>query len=294
MGSQPSVICLGPWSLVIGDWSWKMLKMPSSTKFLADYHVHTPLCRHAVGRPEEFVAAARHAGLSELGFADHNPMPEHFDEWRMSIEQLPMYFEFVAEARSFGLPVRLGLECDFIPGFEPWIEKLAAKADWDFLFGSVHYIAPGWDVDNPRFIGRFDEGDVDEIWDLYWKRFVQCIDSGLFDAVTHPDLPKKFGYRPGGDLRRYYEPAVAALADQKIAYEINTAGLRKEVQEIYPAPEFIELAVAAGVPVLINSDAHAPSEIGFAFPEARQSARNAGYTSLVRFEGRRPFPERLD
>ena len=56
---------------------------------LADYHVHTPLCQHAHGWPAEFAARAVDLGLGELGFADHNPMPEQFDIWRMARADLP-------------------------------------------------------------------------------------------------------------------------------------------------------------------------------------------------------------
>src|SRR5262249_30134378 len=103
---------------------------------------------------------------------------------------------------------------------------------------------------------------------------------------AHPDLPKKFGYRPGGDLRRFYEPAVAALAECGLAYEINTAGLRKECRELYPAPEFVALACSAGVPVLINSDSHAVAELGAGFAEAVALAKSAGYTKAARFAQR--------
>ena len=186
-----------------------------------------------------------------------------------------------------GFSVRLGLECDFIEGHESWIETLAGKAPWDYLIGSVHYIAPGWDVDNPKYLSRFREHPVDDIWALYWKHYVRCIESGLFDFVGHPDLAKKFGHRPQGDLRRYYQPAVESLAKQDVAFEINTAGLRKEAEEIYPALQFIELAREAGVATLINSDAHAPGEVGYKFDQARDLARQAGYSKLCRFEKRR-------
>ena len=82
-----------------------------------DYHIHTVLCHHAVGDPIEYVQAARQAGLTEIGFADHNPMPEQFDAWRMSLDDLPQYLEMVEAAKSTGFPVRLGLECDFIDGY---------------------------------------------------------------------------------------------------------------------------------------------------------------------------------
>lgn len=254
----------------------------------ADYHLHTLLCRHALGVPADYARVALERGLPEIGFADHNPMPEPFDDWRMDLEELPRYLELVQAAREKypQLPIRLGLECDFIAGQEHWIEKLAGLADWDFLIGSVHYIAPGWEVDNPKWIGRFHELPVAEIWATYWKIYQQCIHSGLFDFVAHPDLPKKFGFRPAGDLRKFYEPSIAALAEKNVAVEINTAGLRKPVQELYPSRDFLEMAHAARVPLLINSDAHAPEEVGADFACATALARSVGYRESVRFQQR--------
>ena len=86
------------------------------------------------------------------------------------------------------------------------------------------------------------------------------LDRGLDIFVAHPDLPKKVGFRPAGDVRRYYEPAVAALAETSAPFEINTAGWRKDCREQYPAREFLDLAHTAGIPLLINSDAHAVAE----------------------------------
>jgi len=259
---------------------------------LTDYHTHTPLCHHAQGWPIDLARVAAARGLAELGLADHSPMPaalEPFDDWRMALADLPRYFDAVEEARAAfpALPIRLGLEVDYLPGHEAWIEQLAGMARWDFLIGSVHYIAPGWDVDNPAHISRFNDRPVAEIWQLYFDAYERCIRSGLFDFVAHPDLPKKFGHRPEGDLRRFYEPVITALAETGTAFEINTAGLRKPAGECYPAPEFLTLARHAGVSVLINSDAHAPEEIGAGFDTVLALAREAGFTEVTRFAGRK-------
>lgn len=255
---------------------------------LADYHTHTPLCRHAEGWPVELARVATERGLGELGFADHNPMPEPFDDWRMLIEELPRYIESVEEARAQfpALNIKLGLECDFLVGRESWIEKLAGMAQWDYLIGSVHYLPEGWEVDHPKYISRHTGANAEELWSSYWRTYERCIRSGLFDFVAHPDLPKKFGFRPPGDLRRFYDGAIAALAETGVAYEINTAGFRKECAEQYPALEFIQLARSAGVPVLINSDAHAPGEVGAGFEQAVALARSAGYSHTLRFTRR--------
>ena len=117
----------------------------------ADYHTHTPLCHHAVGEPEAFVDAALEAGLTEYGISDHAPqVPEPFDDWRMDLAQLPDYFAWIARARAHAggrIPIRAGMECDWLDGCEPWIAELASRYEWDYLIGSVHYLED-WDFDN--------------------------------------------------------------------------------------------------------------------------------------------------
>lgn len=256
---------------------------------LADYHLHTPLCLHATGHPSAYARQAVELGLAEIGFSDHNPMPEFFDDWRMLITDFPQYLAMVEEARAEfpHLPIRLGLECDYLEGRESWTDQQAEMADFDYLIGSVHYIAPGWDVDNPKHLSRWREsGAVEEIWGRYWELYAQMVRTRQFDFHAHPDLPKKFGLRPTGDLRSYYEPAIQALADTGGAIEVSTAGLRKDCAEIYPSRQFLEMAFEAGVPIVISSDSHSPGEVGLQFGEALALVREVGYRTSLRFHRR--------
>jgi histidinol-phosphatase (PHP family) len=228
-------------------------------------------------------------GFREIGFADHSPMREPFDDWRMLIEELPRYVEEVERARS-AVPevrIRMGLEVDFLRGCEEWVRELAGMADWDFLIGSVHYLPEGWEVDNPKYLRRYREENPERIWSEYWSVYREMVLSGLFDFVGHPDLPKKFGIRPSGDLGRFYRPVIEAMAEADVAFELNTAGLRKDCREIYPEPAFLRMAFEAGVPCLMNSDAHAVEELGADFEVGLGCLREAGYGAVCRFEGRR-------
>ena len=155
----------------------------------ADYHSHTPLCQHAQGEPEEYVQAAIEAKLSEYGISDHAPLtPEPFDDWRMLSKQLPDYFEWIERAQSAAsgkIPVRAGLECDWLPGCEPWIEELKGKYNWDYLIGSVHYLSD-WDFDNPAWLEKWAKTDIDDAWSRYWKTYTDMAESGLFDTLAPP------------------------------------------------------------------------------------------------------------
>jgi histidinol-phosphatase (PHP family) len=254
-----------------------------------DYHLHTPLCGHATGAPRDYVLAAQRAGLAEIGFSDHNPMPTQFDDWRMAPDQLPQYLELIEQARREfpHYPIRLGLECDFIPAYEGHIHYLAGKADWDYLIGAVHYITPDWDVDNPKHLKRWTEQPVEEIWQAYFDAYTKMIESCLFDFLAHPDLVKKFGHRPEGDLSRFYHATLDAAAEAGAILEVSTAGLRKDVREIYPSRGFLEAAYQRHIPIVINSDAHSPQEVAYEFDLAYTLVREVGYTEVMRFEKRK-------
>jgi histidinol-phosphatase (PHP family) len=256
----------------------------------ADYHMHTPLCRHAVGEPVEYAQRAVELGLSEIGFSDHSPMRQDgFDEWRMNFSQLDEYVaKFRLAQKQFPqLTIRLALEVDFLPGQEDWIRQLAALHPWDYFIGSVHYVSESWDIDNPAKISEWKKRDAFAVWQIYFDRLTLAAESKLFEIIGHADLPKKFGIRPAQDCKPLYEKFLDAAAKSDCVIELNTAGLRKDCQEIYPSRELLKIAFQKNVPITFGSDAHAPGEVGLNFAEAIALAKNVGYTKACRFKGRR-------
>jgi len=266
----------------------------------ADYHTHTPLCHHAEGTPEEYIDAAINAGLTEYGISCHAPQtPEPFDDWRMSLDDLPAYLDWIARAHEHAagrIPVRAGLELDWLPNNESQLETLSNYHDWDYLIGSVHYLpAQGqnhWDFDNPAHLSQwsaFSEAELEELWTHYWKTFSNMASSGFFDILAHPDLIKKFRsapQTPQGDLNRFYEPAIEAIAENGSTIEINTAGWHKPCAEQYPTKPFLELAASAGIPLVISSDAHHPNEVAQDFSKAIDLAKSCGFTHSSLFQKR--------
>jgi histidinol-phosphatase (PHP family) len=255
----------------------------------ADYHMHTPLCRHATGEPVDYARRAVELGLTEIGFSDHSPMPrDDFDNWRMFDRQLDEYVGKVrlAQKEFPQLTIRLALEVDFLPGHEDWIRALAARQPWDYFIGSVHYVSESWDIDNPAKLSEWKKRDAFAVWQIYFERLALAAESKLFDVIGHADLPKKFGIRPAQDCTPLYENFLDAAARGGCAIELNTAGLRKDCREIYPCPALLRLAFQKKVPITFGSDAHAPAEVGMNFAEAVALARSVGYRETVRFNRR--------
>jgi len=256
---------------------------------LPDYHTHTALCGHAAGRPGDYVKAAKAAGLSAIGMADHLPLlPEHDPDLTMRLADLPGYVSEVQEAKkeSPGY-VLLGIEADYRPQTVSEVAGLVEEYPFDYVIGSVHFL-DDWAFDDPRFVSEYADKDIDEVWLQYLELVGDAAESGLFTIMGHLDLVKKFGYRPNRALDKELDRLVERLARAGVLVEINTAGLHKPIGEVYPDPDILRRLRQAGVPITFGSDAHRPAEVGRDFAHAAELARTAGYTH---FAALKPAPD---
>ena len=266
---------------------------------LTDYHVHlrpdepdTPPERFFTSaNAERYRAAAEERGIAELGAAEHlhrfTAALEVWDHpfWReWARDDLDAYCGFVREESD----LRLGIEADFVPGREDRMANLLEQRDWDYVVGSVHFLRDrSLDTEDHSVWGAGESPE--RVWRRYFETVAESARSGLFDIVAHPDLVKVWGDRaprPEGDLRRYYEPAVEAFAEARIAVEVSTAGLRKPVGEIYPARAYLEMVLDAGCPLALSSDAHLPEQVGFRYEQAMELLGELGVRELAVFERR--------
>ncbi|HEX8714229.1 MAG TPA: histidinol phosphate phosphatase, partial [Solirubrobacteraceae bacterium] len=129
----------------------------------------------------------------------------------------------------------------------------------------------------------------EQIWQRYFETIGEAARSGMFDVLAHPDLVKVWGAErplPEGDLRRYYELALDGIVESGIAVEVSTAGLRKRVKALYPAPAFLQMCLEAGAPVALSSDAHRPEDVGADYDQALELLDSLGVRELCVFERR--------
>jgi histidinol-phosphatase (PHP family) len=134
-----------------------------------------------------------------------------------------------------------------------------------------------------------------EIWNRYYELLLEFVSEGGFEIIGHFDLPKKFGSRPPETERidSLIDDILTVAADNHIVMELNTAGLRKPVGEIYPSQEILRKARKKGVGITFGSDAHSPCEVAANFAEAIQLAKESGFDKYTTFENRTPLLQRL-
>ena len=266
---------------------------------LTDYHLHlrpdtkpSPASEYFTpANVDRFRAMAEEQGIAELGVSEHvHRFRQALDVWthpfwRESAEDdVDAYAAFVKEETD----LKLGLEMDFLPGREDRIQNFLDGRPWDFVVGSVHFLRDE-SVDQDRWDVWDRAGSAEEVWRRYFETVAEAARSGLFDIIAHPDLVKVWGAerpRPGGDLRRFYEPLAEAVAETGVAWEVSTAGLRKAADEIYPAPALLEMLLETGAPPALSSDAHVPGDVGAGYERAQELLDGHGVRELAVFSRR--------
>jgi histidinol-phosphatase (PHP family) len=249
-----------------------------------DLHNHTERCNHAVGTIDEYIQRAIELKIDIYGFSEHAPMD--FDEkYRLAFCDMPAYVNDILSAKEKykkEIDILLGYEVDYLPGH---MDARILSADVDYLIGSVHFIDK-WGFDNPEFLSGWKEKDIDEIWKAYFEATEAMAQSGKFDIVGHLDLIKVFKFMPKTDTRLLAKDALQAIKKSNMVLELNTAGLRKPIAEIYPSRALLEAAYELGIPITFSSDAHAVEQIGAGYALATTLAKDVGYTKAVTFQDR--------
>ncbi|HEX3015104.1 MAG TPA: histidinol-phosphatase HisJ family protein [Desulfobacteria bacterium] len=266
---------------------------------LVDYHIHLEKGPYSLEWLEKFIAQGKSCGIQEFGISEH---AYRFRQARQILQQpwaearctqnLDEYVALLEKAKAAGLPVKLGIEMDYVPGKEAEIAALAQAFPFDYIIGSVHWLGD-WGFDLAEFMPRWEQAEVNAVYRQYFEVIQQAAASKLFNILGHLDLVKIYGYRPTTRLTDLYQQTIKVIAQSGCTVEISTAGLRKKVGEIYPHPEILALCREYAIPITLSSDAHEPHLVAENFPQALALASKFGYTQVNTFTARKPVSVKL-
>jgi histidinol-phosphatase (PHP family) len=249
---------------------------------LYESHCHTTLCKHAFGTPDEYAAVALKRNFKGITFTCHSPLPDGFSSnVRMAPEQFETYVKMIGATRerfAGKLDVRLGMESDYYPGVEPWLEKLHARVPLSHVLGSIHYQV----LDYRRL---FYTGEIFSYQQLYYDHLALSAESGLFDTLAHPDLiknesPADWNFE---QMRPHIARSLDRIAATGVAMELNTSGVQKSLREMNPSPSQLAMMRERGIPVVIGADAHLAERVGDGYITALKLLENAGYEEVSFF-----------
>jgi len=246
------------------------------------FHSHTEFC-DGRAQMEAFAREAVSRQFTHYGFTPHSPVPI-VSPCNMTMDNVPRYF---AEAdrikRTYGNRCRFyaGMEIDYLGKEWGPASEYFRTLPLDYAIGSVHFI-PSQEGKYVDIDGHYDSfrrkmenefhNDIRYVVETFYSRSHSMLDAGGFDIVGHLD---KIGhnaghYREGIEEEAWYRTLVDDLVDhiieinrtsaRPLTVEINTKA-KKEHNRIFPAERHIPRLMQAGVPLIVNSDAHVPAFI---------------------------------
>ncbi|MBQ9359595.1 MAG: histidinol-phosphatase [Lachnospiraceae bacterium] len=224
----------------------------------ANYHTHTPRCKHAEGSEREYIEAAIANGFKTLGFSDHTPQP--FDDGfvsgiRMDMEELDGYVDTLKALReeyADRIDIRIGLEVEYYPSCFDKLMKEVRKRDIDYLILGQHFVPEEQE-------GFYAGSKTDRTYDIdaYIDAVIEALETKEFMYLAHPDLIHYIGDNEIylSHMKRLCE----YTSDKEVPLEIN--GLGMLTGRWYPREDFFKLAVCEGCSFIFGCDAHKPTQV---------------------------------
>jgi len=252
--------------------------------YKTDYHMHSS---YSDGRsaPEDYIASAMAAGLSEIGFSEHLTLFKEPEDWNMNPANIPSYINHIETLRNNtkNIKIKTGLEVDFIEGKAKEIDAFIGSLPLDYVIGSVHYLGEKTVDVGPEF---YEGKSIDRLFESYFNSVSVAVASGIFDIIGHCDLIRIYGYKPSSDPEPLYRKMAKVMKTYDVAFEVNTNGRNRPLADFYPDRRFLHIFREENVPVCVNSDAHFPARVGQYFDEAYELLRYLGFNEMAVFDKR--------
>jgi histidinol-phosphatase (PHP family) len=280
-----------------------------------DYHLHLwPHDESSVWYRLDQIAAycdaAAEEGVTELALTEHaNRFRDVLDLYGKFWERSPHeptsaaiadYFEFTSRnsleeyvtlaklAQDEGLPVKVGLEVDYVRDRMDVVSAYYAQFPFDVLIGSVHWLGT-WtfdDIDDPVQMHEWSVRDVDQAWADYTVAFEELAAADAVDVLAHPDLIKVAGHW-ASHPEEFWELMAHAAATADVSIECSSAGWAKPVAEQYPSGGMIERLVSRGVTFTTASDAHELARVAERATDLADLLEARGVSELASYTRRR-------
>ena len=259
-------------------------------------HVHTVESdgRHSA---REVLEMAAEKGVEVVCFTDHFRVPvevrdyktrDHLDCYYDELERLRVEFRGRVE-------VLVGVELDWISGFEDWFVSEIDLGRYDFVLGSIHWLKgnegkfrrPHLGVGGTGCFG----GDREFVLRVLGET-EKMVEFGLLDCVGHLDafvrrVEDKSTLEGEWYLERVGE-VLDLMAVRGVCLEVNCSGFDVFGRQ-FPDVEILRMARERGVGFCVGNDFHSDGFFDFDFKLEKgvEILREVGFEEIVVFKRRR-------
>ena len=268
-----------------------------------NFHQHS-LFSDGKAEPEAYIKQALNLGFEAMGFSEHSPLPFEtpFSLKKENVESYVDTLDKLKEKYKEKLAIYRSLELDYVPGFSEDFEQWKKVCKVDYAIGGVHLVKPPhtdelWFTDGPdrtiydNGVRDFFDNDIQKAVATYYHQQNSMIESQQFDVVAHVDkITMHNQNRFFTEEERWYRDLVSEtlhlIKEKDLIVEVNTRGLyKKRSDKLFPDGQTLRQVIELGIPVIISSDAHHPTEINLYFDYAIKRLLQYGCRQVFFFNG---------
>jgi histidinol-phosphatase (PHP family) len=252
----------------------------SAMDFSGDHHIHTKLCNHASGEMEDYVQAALKKGLRSMTFLEHLECGLLYEQQLWLTPDL--FAEYFAEGERLRkkyadtITVRLGVEIGWNAAAVDELRVALARFPFEHRGLSCHFYFDGSRHLNllssrQEHIDALAAIGPEPVLEAYFASLIEACQAIPCDKLCHLDAALRHlpPFHLSARHRRLISQLLQTMRCNDIALEINTSGYEIRPQP-YPVFEIIQEAAAMGIPLILGSDAHHPSQVGRHFERLAQ------------------------
>jgi histidinol-phosphatase (PHP family) len=245
-----------------------------------NYHMHTTISDGKV-KPEELIKLCIRNKFDTIAITDHYRFPPGFRDFGNNRYSDNHYKILNSLKKKYQKQINIlvGVEFDWIEGYEQWIKKETKKRKYDYKLISIHFLKVGdeyFPIDYSKDL--YDEmitkfGGIKKLVINYYSNLRKAINLGLYDAVGHLDLIKIWNKNHFyfNEKEKWYvseiQKTLEAIKQKKMIIDFNTKGLRTPCGEQYPSGWIIKEAMNKGIKMRIGTDTHKKEEIDVGIKE---------------------------
>ncbi len=248
------------------------MPQPFTIDFTNDGHIHTSLCRHAVGEMSEYVKAAIDKGLAGITFLEHIEVNIHGKQrtW-LAEDDIDTYFHhgnLLKKKYQGRLEIQLGAELGYSPDGVPALKRIIDRYPWENIGLSYHFLPHNDQHVNMMSRDKvqltvLEEIGFSEVATKYFTGLLQALNHISCDKICHLDAVLR--HAPTFQLSRQHylliDRILTRMQEKGTALEVNTSGFSLR-NHPFPCAPILKKAMDLGLPLVIGSDAHNPDQVG--------------------------------